>query len=326
MIPSTLGLLSLFLYTQIQQACANSGQIFVTTSLVNFDARIVEVWSGGGGERWMITNDSNHPFSGREFGAADRSTLKGTQTFGSGYPYGDVDNTTIAGRPFPYGLWPLYWGNNTMGSDEYGPVLDGVRPGGQLVTIPLKAQGQEYNIPEDEIYYIIGDRDSALFLMISLFKVCDVAPAWPSKFEPTSPNSTLRIENVIQYYRASSFALASPLYNNSYARTNRNTESMENSPIPDVIRLSKFHQCIDDKIVDALAIMNWPPNPAWDRAITYIIAFSLSGLPILGVLYCLGLWWRNTVRGYRQTRQNEKEQRVATLAAREETIGYEHYP
>lgn len=212
------------------------------------------------------------------------------------------------------------------GSDEYGPALDGIRPGGQLVTIPVKAQGQEYTISEDEVYYIIGDRDSAVFIMISLVMSCDTSPAWPSKFDPSSLNSTLTMENVIQYYRASSFALASPLYNNSYARTNRNTESMENSPIPDVIRLSEFHKCIDDKIVEALAIMNWPPNPAWDRAVTFIIAFSLSGLPILYVSYALGLWlfsWLySSVHDYRQTRQNED----AALAAREAAIGYEQYP
>jgi hypothetical protein len=175
-----------------------------------FDARIVQGWSGGGCEIWTIQTDSNHPFAGREFGSADRSTLKGTQIFESGYPYGNVDNSTIAGRPFPYGLWPIYWGNNITGSDEYGAALDGLRPGGQLATIPLKTQTQYYNVTDGETYYLIGDRDSVLFMMISLVTSCHVAPTWPSKFDPGSPNSIFKPESVIQYYRASSFALVYP--------------------------------------------------------------------------------------------------------------------
>lgn len=326
MVSLHLRLFTILILSITYQVRANSPLFFVTTALVNFDARVVQGWSGGGGERWTITNDSNYPFAGREFGAADRWTLKGTQAFGSGYPYGNVDNTTIAGRPFPYGLWPLYWGNNMMGSDEYGPALDGVRPGGQLVTIPLKSEDGTYNIAEGEIYHIVGDRDSATYMMISLVTSCHVTPAWPIKFDPTSPNSTVKMENVIKYYRASSFALASPGYNNSFARGNTNTESMENTPIPDNMRDSQFHKCLDDVIVNALPIMNWPPAPSNTLGDTMAIVFGILGGPILIFLVWMTLIILNYIRGYDLRDLEGKRQRDATLANRPEALKYEQYP
>ena len=88
----------------------------------------------GGGANWTISNDTSHPFAGREFGGGTRSDMRGTRVFGSGYTYGVNDTSTLAGRAFPYGVWPLYWGDGFMGTDEYGSVLDVIRPGGQLAT------------------------------------------------------------------------------------------------------------------------------------------------------------------------------------------------
>jgi hypothetical protein len=101
-------ILVVILYSNIHQTQANTPQIFVTNSLVKFDAQIVERSSNGGGSPWDISNDTNHPFAGRQFGGAERRDLNGTQIFGSGYPYGNGNRTTIAGRPFPFGLWPIY--------------------------------------------------------------------------------------------------------------------------------------------------------------------------------------------------------------------------
>lgn len=325
-----LVLITLLIHLISHQVHANDPQIFVTTALVNFDARIVQAWSGGGGDRWTITNDSNYPFAGREFGAADRWTLKGTQTFGSGYPYGNVDNSTIAGRPFPYGLWPLYWGNNITGSDEYGPALDGIRPGGQLVTIPLKTEDGTFNITEGEMYHIIGDRDSATFMMISLVTSCHVTPAWPSKFDPTSPNSTVKMENVVHYYRASSFALASPGYNNTFAHGNTNTESTESTPITDNMLYSEFHKCLDDVILNALPIMNWPPEPSNTLGDTMGIVFGILGIPILVGIGWVAIGIYALISDYRRNSRNRKiyaqQDREAQLAARKEALKYEQFP
>jgi hypothetical protein len=276
-----------------------------------------------------VQSDSNHPFAGREFGSSGRGTLKGTQIFGSGYPYGNTDNSTIAGQPFPYGLWPIYWGDNITGSDEYGAALGGLRPGGQLVTIPLKTQTQYYNVTDEETYYLIGDRDSVLFMMISLVTSCHVTPAWPSKFNPGSPNSTVKIESVIQYYRASSFALVYLQYNNTAALGNRNTESTESTPLPDVVVYSSFRHCIDDVIMDALAIMDQASDEGSLGGILGPI-FGTLGIPILlglGYLFlCLYCYLVEPLRRARRNAAVKRARRQAALDARKATLTYENFP
>lgn len=301
----------------------NNPQVRVTTNFTNWDARIMDQWSKGGGQNWTI--GEGHPFQGRSFGGATRDKIKGTSAYGSGYPYGSVtDLNTISGRPFPYGVWPIYWGNNFMGSDEYGPQNDGIRPGGQLVIIPLKGDPNYYpNLPADDTYYAIGDRDSTLGIMVSFVTWCHVKPAWPSKFQPTSPNSTVKIENVITYYRASSFALASPNYNNTAART-----PFTNDPtsLPESIQASKVWQCLDSVVSNALMIMNPPPPKPESLGVTLGIIFGVLGLPILVALTwfgCILVAWggniKKRVERGKELKRQEAERRKAALA-------YENYP
>ena len=84
---------------------SNEPRIRVTTSLVNFDARIIDQWRSGGGANWTISNDTSHPFTGRELGGGTRSGIHGTEAFGRGYTYGVNDTSTLAGHPFPGRLW-----------------------------------------------------------------------------------------------------------------------------------------------------------------------------------------------------------------------------
>lgn len=173
------------------------------------------------------------------------------------------------------------------------------------------------------MYHIIGDRDSATFMMISLVTSCHVSPAWPSKFDPTSPNSTVKMENVIQYYRASSFALASPGYNNTFARTNTNTELTESIPIPDTIRYSEFHKCIDDVIINALAIMNWPPGNNVGDTVTLALAVVGCMLPVFIWIYrVIRFYWRK----FKRERRAAKRRKAEMIASRKRSLMYELYP
>jgi hypothetical protein len=168
-------------------------------------------------------------------------------------------------------------------------------------------------------------------MMISLVTWCHATPAWPSKFNPNSPNSTIRIENVIQYYRASSFALVYPGYNNTSALGNNNTESKESTPLPDVVLYSQFRRCLDDTIMDALAIMNQPPG--WDQdslGNTLGWVFGVFGIPILvllwftfyGIIGCINGMARDA--RYRRTRKQAAL--AAQKAARQTSLAYENYP
>ncbi|CCA73738.1 hypothetical protein PIIN_07693, partial [Serendipita indica DSM 11827] len=196
----------------------NKPQVRVTTALVNFHARIMDQWGDGGGKTWTIANDSYHPFAHRQFGGGKRREIRGTNMFGSGYPYGAWNTTSIARRSFPFGVWPLYWEDDFMDSSEVGAQLDTIRPGGHISIVPLRTTKENFTISQDEVYYAVGDSQSLISILISYVTWCHASLAWPTRFDPTSPNATVKLENVLQYYRASSFALASPAYSNPNSR------------------------------------------------------------------------------------------------------------
>ncbi|KAG8845404.1 hypothetical protein FRB91_001821, partial [Serendipita sp. 411] len=109
-------------------------QVRLTTTFADFNARIMDHWEA-------------------EEGGAKRNEIRGTRAFGSGYPYGVSNQTTIARRPFPFGVSPLYWDQNFMDVDEYGPQYDAIRLGGFIASVPLGTTTQQFNVMSDEMYY-----------------------------------------------------------------------------------------------------------------------------------------------------------------------------
>ncbi|KAG8806745.1 hypothetical protein FRC17_004831, partial [Serendipita sp. 399] len=166
---SLQSLLQFFILVNIVSASYvfNKPQVRVTTTFTDFHARIMDQWGGGGGKFVKISSDSHHPFQERTLGGAKRKEIQGSRTFGSGYPYGATDPLTVAGRPFPFGTWPLWWNQQFMGSDEYGPRLDAIRPGVFIVSVSLRTTKEYFNVTDDEVYYAIGDRESILPLLVS---------------------------------------------------------------------------------------------------------------------------------------------------------------
>jgi hypothetical protein len=197
-----------------------------------------------------------------------------------------TNNSTIAGRPFPYGVWPIYWGNNITGSDEYGLGLDPIRPGGPLVIQAI------VNSKSNETYYHITDRDTALAMMTSFVTWCHVTPAWPTIYEPGNSTNTIGIENVIQYYRASSYALAFAGYNNSRA-LNSSTEASDadSDPLPDSVTNSTFRQCIDGVIANALPIIDGPSKHSYLGLILGLVLGIFGGPALLILWRVLALIW-----------------------------------
>lgn len=174
-----------------------------------------------------------------------------------------------------------------MGSDEYGPHLDPIRPGGLLVVQPVTSTTKEWStLTSEETYWIVTDRDTNLAIMTSIVTWCRATPMWPTIFDPeTSP---VKLENVFQYYRASSFALAFKGYNNTFAREPNTGATIEQStPLPDVLKTSQFLQCVDGVIMDALPIVDGPPADDGDNLGEILgIVFGIFGIPIL-----VFLWW-----------------------------------
>jgi hypothetical protein len=269
---------------------------------------MISAWGGGGGPRNRINDESTadgafggtgNPFSGRDFGGGERKNgMYGTRAYGSGYPYGgDGSSTSVAGRPFPFGVWPISWGPNYMGGGEYyGEDLDLLRPGGPVgvVRVGTKNKSRWPNVTDDEVYEMIGDKESLAFMTANLVDVCAITPQWPRKFDPTMLNST-KPENVIQYYRASSFALAFSNYNNTFALPSSNpttTQRFDQSvPLPSLIVNSDFLHCINDTIKASLPIQDSyerPKNGLTGGEIAGIVIGSLiGGLGLCIILYSL---------------------------------------
>lgn len=220
----------------------------------------VTAWGGGGGERQTLPSDSGAPFAGRTYGGGDRHTIFGTRSYGSGYPYGVSNVSTISGRGFPYGVWPISWGSYLGGEEYIGDSIDILRPGGQLSTVQVGTTDSTKwpGVPPTEVYIMIGDRDSILFMISDLVNWCHATPLWPSSFNPLT--TTIKPENVIQYYRSSSFALSYPGYHNSFAVGSQDTQQSfgESTPLPSAIISSPFLKCINETIGAALPIIDMP--------------------------------------------------------------------
>ncbi|KAG8819328.1 hypothetical protein FRB91_003222 [Serendipita sp. 411] len=289
---STMIIFLFSLFTTLVNAKFSTPPTFQLVYTLNqFDVRNISSWSGGDGPRTMIPNDTAHPFQGREFGGGKRSEIRGTRAFGSGYPYGASDPNTIAGRPFPFGTWPLWWGNNVKGSDEYGPEFDGIRPGGQVVVHPVSSTLEYFNVSADETYYLVADRESSFAMMTSLVAGCHAISVWPIVYDPkgnlTNSTEMIKIENVVQYYRASSFALAYKGYNNTFAlNTTTDAGYDQSSPLPEVILYSDFYKCIDRVLADGIPIVDRPKLKTKTGMIVGIVIGSLAFISL--IWFCFG--------------------------------------
>ncbi|CCA76965.1 hypothetical protein PIIN_10948 [Serendipita indica DSM 11827] len=245
--------------------------------------------------------------------------------FGSGYPYGAWNTTSIARRPFPFGVWPLYWGDNFMDSNEVGPQLDTIRPGGHISIVPLRTTKENFTVSPDEVYYAVGDSQSLISILISYVTWCHASLSWPTRFDPTSSNTTVKLENVLMYYRASSFALASPAYNNPNSRNASYQPTGE--WIPDKIKNSPFWQCLDSTTASALPVLNPPPKEFRDDIIIIVLTslwMVALAVPAL-ILYVIG-WCCFKCRDFIWDELERTAQLSKERVERMENLEYEQYP
>jgi hypothetical protein len=209
-------------------------------------------------------------------GGGTRGEVQGTRAFGSGYPYsvGEVSHTGVAGQPFPFGFWPIYWIGHGH-SDEYGAntTVAAQRPGGNQVIVQIapNVTSSTWNTTlingVNETYWMIGDDESVVTLLSILVDKnatdlygCGVQNLTIQPFNSSDPLNPVRFENVIQWYRASSFALAFTGYNNIYALPPLNETADlgwdDSTPLPDALQYSPFLQCINGTISAALPILD----------------------------------------------------------------------
>ena len=328
----------------------------LTQSLKTFDIRLLSAWSGGGGPIWQLEADTGNPFAGRDYGSGDRKTIYGSRAYGSGYPDGSypVPNpTTVAGRGFPYGLWPIYWAENYAGSAEYGlTTAELFRPGGELVQAPLRPAPARWNYTtvEEETYWLIGDQASMFSMLTNMVNWCDAEPKWPELFEPA--NNTIGVAgnntnqgvifhpgNVLQYYRASSFALAHPKYNNTYAHPPLNTSTLfthdQSTPLNDVMKFSTWLKCINETIADALPILDAPPtatSSALDGGTIVglvfggIMGFIIVGAAVLPIWLGMCAMYDKKISRIRQKKQLARDRQRQIYEERKRADDFQNYP
>ncbi|KAG9045879.1 hypothetical protein FS842_001069 [Serendipita sp. 407] len=305
-----------------EQKAVKDLQFRVSYTPTTTDSVVLSGWSAGGGDRRKIpfSNSSSPgftiPFEGREYGGGSRKQIYGTRAYGSGYPYGVSSFTTIAGRPFPFVMWPISWGPGYLGGEEYdGPTMGLIRPGGPLgvAKVGTTDVGRWPYVSSDEVYEIIGDKESLNFIMAQLVDRCKITPQWPIPFNPLSTTAnTTRPETVIQYYRASSFALAFSGYNNTFALPSNATTIQgwdQSSPLPINLTRSSFLLCVNSTIGSALPIMHIPTPKSG------LSTGALVGIVIGGIFGgCIA--WIMVFKIYmyykeRKTARRQKEQKNA---------------
>ncbi|EIN12274.1 hypothetical protein PUNSTDRAFT_141035 [Punctularia strigosozonata HHB-11173 SS5] len=169
--------------------------------------------SKGGGKKFKLGKTSAFP--GRQAGGGTRKEIYGTWVYGSGYPYGHP-GSFVSGRPFPYVFWPVPIEDGYVGADEYAHHSGTVRPGGNLTTVPIRS-----NISTTlETFRIVGDNTSVTSVLADLMKTCGVVNSTDSLsvFNASVPLQNIpKPEQIVQWYRASTFGLSLDGYNNTAA-------------------------------------------------------------------------------------------------------------
>ncbi|KAF8706890.1 hypothetical protein RHS03_04703, partial [Rhizoctonia solani] len=226
----------------------------------------------GGGS---VTTIGSGAFAGRSIGGGSRGQVYGNSRYGSGYTYGG--GSSVAGRGFPFGYWPVFvpigLGAGYYGHREYGPSNNDSRPGGPMQQALVRStewppEGSGGNTTVNNAtasYYIVGDADSVSAVMEAIVAQCSVVNATGTPFDDN--NSTVHVEQAVQYYRASSFMLALTSYNNSAslpanAPADNNTApppTGADTPLPPGTNTT-FLNCLNETIGAAVPIMDSAPD------------------------------------------------------------------
>ncbi|KZV89946.1 hypothetical protein EXIGLDRAFT_720847 [Exidia glandulosa HHB12029] len=232
----------------------------------------------GGGKTTKVADDK--PFAGRSIGGGNRDQIYGTAVYGSGYPYGAGNSSsTVAGRPFPFGYWPLYVLPPLPGSQEYGGSENTQRTGGRMTTSRVNAKA---NHAAADVYFLIGDNDSVSSIGQALNKSSCSATAAP--LVNYISNTDVDSSEIIQWYRASSFAFALQGFNATVTLSHSGANGTLQHDLPATLDLS-FLGCINKTIADNLPILGPKPRLSEGAKAGIIIGVIVAAFITLTVWY-----------------------------------------
>ncbi|KAG8909044.1 hypothetical protein FRC01_007189, partial [Tulasnella sp. 417] len=209
----------------------------------------------GGGQPKTIGSGK---FSGRQVGGGRRDQIWGTAFYGSGYTYSNP-GSSVVGRGFPFGYWPMCPGPYTYpyyGSQEFCPWDASDRPGGVLSYVQVNCgactAAASTNPNSLAAFYVVGDKESVNDMATQLRE----SPCNADVGAVTDFNNSIPVEQYLQFYRASSFALALSSYQNVAANVS-NAPDLGQLPaaIPDGTNTT-FLSCLNNAIGSQLLIAN----------------------------------------------------------------------
>ncbi|KAH6918324.1 hypothetical protein BKA70DRAFT_1246871, partial [Coprinopsis sp. MPI-PUGE-AT-0042] len=200
-----------------------------------------------------------YPLRGLYEGGADRAFIEGTQMYGSGYP--DQPSRGIKYKDFPFTFWPIIW-EHTDNFPEFSFIKPGasnlalttyVRPGGILVTCTIDAP-KDSDSPQSvpATYHVISDKATIELLASRIERRCSSGLRRPLDCRFYHDARVPRPEQVVQYYRASSAALAVVGYNNTAMWEKEGTPDI---PVPG--NYSKL-ECLKSVMSQELALVTGP--------------------------------------------------------------------
>jgi hypothetical protein len=165
----------------------------------------------------------------------------------------------------------------------------------------------------------MGDRESVLSVTDSLVSACKIVRPIPYSYKPTLGDNTNdsrpKPEQIIQYYRASSFILSLDGYNNTFAlpsnAPSNNNDGPRNTtmvPLPNISDRN-FLNCVNSTIGDKIPLIQ--PDPALSAgAITGIVFAGIFAIVILFAC-CKYFLFVRLVNGLRKVKPRKKSTYVS---------------
>ncbi|KAF9814144.1 hypothetical protein IEO21_05282 [Rhodonia placenta] len=229
---------------------------------------------GSGGGR-AVTIPAGQPFAGRTSGGGTRGQVYGTSTYGSGYP--GLAAGSVLGRGFPFIFWPVVWGGGLglggayLHDHEYGSPTNASRPGGALTQATFTSNST------NSTFWVVADNATVSALITTIYDNCTLGSNSSTAPTPFSGNaSQAQPEQVIQYYRASSVALALDGYNDTAKLTNPNATDV---PLPSWMD-TQLEGCLNATIAASVPLvsaadMRWQPPVGIIGLVWLIVLFWL---------------------------------------------------
>lgn len=194
-----------------------------------------------------------------------------------------------------------------------------MRPGGALVEGIIQPSWNESSVT----YRIIGDTVSVTAVFDALVANCSVgnSSAGIASFSP-SPTTWPLPEQIIQYYRASSFALSLDGYNNTAALPSNMPASnssapntLTDTPLPSGLNMT-FLQCVNLTIGASVPLVEPQSHKLSSAAIGGIVSGSIIGIIVLLFAYawCASMtWWKRLKPSNWKIRRRSNDEEVPTL-------------